>query len=137
MDDLNNGCSGEHFDSFIVPAKNLKVGKQSDRWTVTETRSELDEDNGEDKENNYNAIEEKEVEHESELELEVDGPPFRRTKQRQRIAESDSEEEIPPLQRSTRQRIAESELVEERPPFEGQQEKECRATDSQLCVCVF
>jgi hypothetical protein len=39
--------------------------------------------------------------------LEVKRPPLRRTKQRQRIAESESEEEIPPFWRSTRQMIAE------------------------------
>ena len=74
-------------------------------------------------------------ENESESDLEVDRPPLQRTKQRQRIAEleSESEDEITPLRRTKqRQRIAESELVEERPPFKGQQERECRATNSHL-----
>ena len=69
-------------DSFIVPAKNLKVGKRSGRRTITKMRSELEEDNGEDEEHNYDAIEEQEAEHESESdnqsesELEVDRPPL-------------------------------------------------------------
>ena len=109
-DDSNDGCLGDHSDrSFIVPAKNLKVGKQSDRLTVTQTRSELDEDDGEDEEHNSDAIEEQEAEHESESELEVNGPS----------ETEELEEEIPPFRRVTRQRTAaaESESVEERYPL--------------------
>jgi hypothetical protein len=63
-------------DSFCVLAKNLKVGKQTGKLTITEMRPEMEEDNDddEDEEHNYDAIKEQEAEHESESENKSDTP---------------------------------------------------------------